>query len=325
MSGTVLSLPYDVKSVVLARRFVEQFVAEQAPGGAAAALLVIASELVTNAIVHGAEPVELSLHHRDGEVTIEVADGDPGIDNVRLRALDQIARTGRGLRVVASSGRPLGNTAEAIRENSVGHKAHNAPIPRLNGSGKVRALVPNSRDGLRPRVPWSEHCRHSVRRTGRLATNHRPQCEWASRAPRRVECADSELLVRGRRSAGRVHEHRPKNPPGWSRARGQDAWRGGRNATTRAAGRTTERARLVALVVRLGRQVVSAGIVTAVRPSGSGCTTGCLWVRGRSVGTRHHHDVGRLHPGHPLHRVGDGAPRFSYSLILRSAVRRRPR
>lgn len=102
MSRTVLALPYDGTSAFLARRFVEQFVAERTLDGAAGVLCLIASELVTNAILHGAEPVELTLHCQDGEVTIEVADGDPRINNVRLRAGDQPDPGGRGLRVVAS-------------------------------------------------------------------------------------------------------------------------------------------------------------------------------------------------------------------------------
>jgi anti-sigma regulatory factor (Ser/Thr protein kinase) len=98
---TVLPLPYDVKSAFLARRFVERFIAERTLDARSGVLCLIASELVTNAILHGAEPVELSLHCQDGEVTIEVADGDPRVDNI-LRAIDQTDPGGRGLRVVAS-------------------------------------------------------------------------------------------------------------------------------------------------------------------------------------------------------------------------------
>ena len=101
MSRSVLPLPYDVNSAFLARRFVEQFLAERTLSGGAGILCLIASELVTNAMLHGAEPVELTLHCQDGEVTIEVADGDPRVDNVRPR-VDQTGPGGRGLRVVAS-------------------------------------------------------------------------------------------------------------------------------------------------------------------------------------------------------------------------------
>jgi anti-sigma regulatory factor (Ser/Thr protein kinase) len=102
VSRTVFPLPFDVGSACLARRFVERFVAERTLDSAVGVLSLIASELVTNAILHGAEPVELTLRCQDGEVTIEVADGDPRTDNVRLRALDQTDPGGRGLRVVAS-------------------------------------------------------------------------------------------------------------------------------------------------------------------------------------------------------------------------------
>ena len=102
MFRTVLPLPFDAGSACLARRFVEQFVAERELDGAAGGLCLIASELVTNAILHGAEPVELTLRCQGGEVTIEVADGDPRTDNVRLRAVEQTDPGGRGLRVVAS-------------------------------------------------------------------------------------------------------------------------------------------------------------------------------------------------------------------------------
>ena len=129
MARTALLLPYDVNSALLARRFVAQFVAEQAPAGADAALRVIASELVTNAIVHGAEPIELRLHHQDGEVTIEVADGDPHIDNVRLRAPDPTARCGRGLRVVSCLADRWGTRPRQSGKTVWAITADNVPIP----------------------------------------------------------------------------------------------------------------------------------------------------------------------------------------------------
>ncbi len=62
----------------------------------------VTSELVSNAIVHGAAPVELTLRYEHGEVTVEVADGDSGIDNVKLRALGRRGTGAYGLRIVAS-------------------------------------------------------------------------------------------------------------------------------------------------------------------------------------------------------------------------------
>jgi anti-sigma regulatory factor (Ser/Thr protein kinase) len=102
---TVLLLPYDPKSALRARRFVEQFVADRKLDGRPEVLCLIASELVANAVLHGTEPVELTLQYQDGEVTIEVADGDPRIDDILRavdRAVDQTEAGGRGLRVVAT-------------------------------------------------------------------------------------------------------------------------------------------------------------------------------------------------------------------------------
>ena len=102
VSRTVLSLPYDLKSPFLARRFVERFAPEQALDGTCSVLRTIATELVTNAVLHGTEPVEVTLHFDDNEVTVEVSDGDPLIDNVRVRALDQPGTGAYGLRIIAS-------------------------------------------------------------------------------------------------------------------------------------------------------------------------------------------------------------------------------
>lgn len=101
MPPTVLALPYKLDSSRLARRLVEHFVAERMLD-VGHALCVIASELVTNAVLHGREPVELSLNYVGGEVVITVTDGDPDVDKVRLRVVDQAASGGRGLLLVAA-------------------------------------------------------------------------------------------------------------------------------------------------------------------------------------------------------------------------------
>ena len=94
-------LAYDENSAFVARRFVRQFGAEHNLGSTEVQCL-IASELVTNAFLHGGEPLGLTLQYQNDELTIEVADGDPRIDDVRMRAVDQPRPGGRGLRIVAS-------------------------------------------------------------------------------------------------------------------------------------------------------------------------------------------------------------------------------
>jgi len=96
----VLAVPYDSTGPGAARRVAQQFAADHRLDDADDFVMIV-SELVTNAIVHGAEPVRLRLLHQDGETTIEVSDADPHSDNVKLLA-DQTEPGGRGLHVVAA-------------------------------------------------------------------------------------------------------------------------------------------------------------------------------------------------------------------------------
>ena len=98
----ILPLPHDLESGAAARRFIRKFAAEHDLDAAAADECLIGSELVANAFSHGGPPMELALQYEDDEVTIEVADGDPRIDQVRMRAVDKPHPGGRGLRIVAS-------------------------------------------------------------------------------------------------------------------------------------------------------------------------------------------------------------------------------
>ncbi len=61
-------------------------------------LLLIASELVTNAVRHGAPPVRLEVLADEDVVRIAVGDGDPGLP--QPRAVDDDAEGGRGMMLV---------------------------------------------------------------------------------------------------------------------------------------------------------------------------------------------------------------------------------
>ena len=95
-------LPYDVSSATLARRHVEQFAVDEKLDGQSEIIAVVATELVTNAILHGAQPVELSLRHELDEITVEVSDGDSSVANVRTPTSDERTTGGRGLLLIAS-------------------------------------------------------------------------------------------------------------------------------------------------------------------------------------------------------------------------------
>lgn len=112
---TVVSLPYDLRAPARARRSVQAVIAgSQLSEEAQAQLVLITSELVTNAIVHGAEPVTLTVTCDAAHITVEVADGDPRADPVRFRDFDgPSGYGGRGLRLVAALTEAWGVRTEA--------------------------------------------------------------------------------------------------------------------------------------------------------------------------------------------------------------------
>ena len=68
-------------------------------GDPANALLIV-SELVTNAVIHGAEPIEVVVGGEAGEVRIEVSDGDTRAPRPEAHDPNADQLEGRGLRIV---------------------------------------------------------------------------------------------------------------------------------------------------------------------------------------------------------------------------------
>lgn len=68
------------------------------PGEHVDEVLLLASELVTNAVCHGAAPVLLSVTWGDGSVRVEVADQSPA--RPVLKTVEWDAPSGRGLLLV---------------------------------------------------------------------------------------------------------------------------------------------------------------------------------------------------------------------------------
>jgi anti-sigma regulatory factor (Ser/Thr protein kinase) len=89
----------DAAEVPLTRHFVAD-VLERAGLEATYEVMLVTSELVTNAVVHGRDPLELHLEVDDGHLHLEVVDcGDEPPDPGRIMPASA-ARGGRGLPLV---------------------------------------------------------------------------------------------------------------------------------------------------------------------------------------------------------------------------------
>jgi anti-sigma regulatory factor (Ser/Thr protein kinase) len=111
MSTLHLTLPRTVASPAQARREVSRFAADHDVSTRADVALLVLSELVTNAVLHGAEPIQASVSCDDDALRIEVFDGDRNTSElgpVGARGGGQPG--GRGLQIVASLSRSWGIT-----------------------------------------------------------------------------------------------------------------------------------------------------------------------------------------------------------------------
>lgn len=94
-----LELPFEPASAGTARRALRTFLDEQGVADTDMAELCT-SELVTNALLHGAAPVSVEAELRRRTLRVAVCDAGPG--DVRARQAADAASSGRGLEIVAT-------------------------------------------------------------------------------------------------------------------------------------------------------------------------------------------------------------------------------
>jgi anti-sigma regulatory factor (Ser/Thr protein kinase) len=96
-----LALPAVETGVADVRRAVRDALAEWGiDAGTGADAVLVASELVTNAIQHGRPPITFLLRHRGDQLVLEASDS--ALERPRVRDVDPAAAHGRGLRLVDS-------------------------------------------------------------------------------------------------------------------------------------------------------------------------------------------------------------------------------
>jgi anti-sigma regulatory factor (Ser/Thr protein kinase) len=97
-----ISLPKAAASAAEARLQVGRFAAENGIVAGLGPALLVVSELVTNAVLHGAEPIHVYVTNEADLLRIEVSDGDGRVEQVALQAGAADRPGGRGLTIVNS-------------------------------------------------------------------------------------------------------------------------------------------------------------------------------------------------------------------------------
>jgi anti-sigma regulatory factor (Ser/Thr protein kinase) len=99
MGPVDLSLTAQPASVPAARQLVRRRCEEWGADAAASdAAVLLASELVTNAVLHARTPLTLTVAEGDGTIRVEVRDWHPALPQARRYNVD--TATGRGLRLL---------------------------------------------------------------------------------------------------------------------------------------------------------------------------------------------------------------------------------
>ncbi|MEU2288945.1 ATP-binding protein [Streptomyces sp. NPDC013178] len=107
------------------------------------AIRLVASELITNAVVHGVGPITVTLYHRPGRVVIDVLDFNPSVRPTSCAQAND--ESGRGLTLV-----DLLASRSAWESSGCGKRVW-AEIPLPKAAPAVRAAVLRRLFALRPK------------------------------------------------------------------------------------------------------------------------------------------------------------------------------
>ncbi len=103
-----ISLPKDAASATESRHQVQRFAVDNQMVGRVGTALLVVSELVTNAVLYGVEPIEVRVTRVADVLRIEVSDAGSGADRIALQAHDLERVGGRGLSIVNALARGWG-------------------------------------------------------------------------------------------------------------------------------------------------------------------------------------------------------------------------
>ena len=100
-AGTVVELPTSPRAAHLARELVRRHAAKRLSPGAMEDAVLLVSEVVTNALLHGSPPVTLALYPVDDAGRLRVSVSDRQLADPVVQPREPLAAGGRGMAVVA--------------------------------------------------------------------------------------------------------------------------------------------------------------------------------------------------------------------------------
>ncbi len=105
------AFPSEVETASEARHWAEAMLGEMGWAGSVDEVVLLVSELVTNAVRHAGLKVRVTLYRHDDGLWVSVTDAGPG--KVTLRHAEPTDVNGRGLEIVAQVSGAWGVIAEA--------------------------------------------------------------------------------------------------------------------------------------------------------------------------------------------------------------------
>lgn len=95
-----VELAQDRRAAGQARRAARDVLVAWCLSGLVDAVVLAASELVTNAVRHGRPPVRMELQRQENQVRLDVHDGNPTEPPTAPADADDVAESGRGMGIV---------------------------------------------------------------------------------------------------------------------------------------------------------------------------------------------------------------------------------
>ena len=160
---STLHLEPVVESTPVARHWIAAHLRDL-PAEVTGCATLLTSELVTNAVLHAATPMCITLHTLPDRIRIDVADGNPAFPSIKEYGKD--AATGRGLTLFSTLGIELGRPGGRRRQDRLVRAPGRLPRPAHQHLRRQLPLRPDRHHATRPPRRAGESHDRTIRSAG---------------------------------------------------------------------------------------------------------------------------------------------------------------